>query len=289
MLRQTLQDFEIIIVDDASHQNVGECITALSDSRIKYSRLETNQGEAVARNTAIAQAKGEYIAFLDDDDEWLPDKLAIQLKLMETAPSDIAGVYSGFFWVDWPSRQILGQRVFSSNGDFCRSLQKRNVVGTPSTVLLRRKCLQEIGGFDKNIAYGVDHDLWLRIAVKYRLKYIPRLLVRCHVHNDRLSNDLELLVRGERDMLRKYPPINPEHRYYHARRCLSLGEKLCMEGDFHRGRTLLVDSIKFDHANWRAYVDLIALSMGQPGFLKVRKARKRIGGYLRKSLNGRLK
>jgi glycosyltransferase involved in cell wall biosynthesis len=280
-LRQTLQDFEIIVVDDGSNQDVANCIAALKDSRIKYLRLETNQGEAVARNTAMEQATGEYIAFLDDDDEWLPQKLEVQLRLMRTASPDVAGVYSGFYWVDWPSRQVVGRRAFPTNGDFRKSLRKKNVVGTPSTVLLRRECLTEIGRFDRSIAYGVDHDLWIRIAAKYRLQYIPELLVRCHIHNERLSNNLELLVRGEHDMRKKYPPTNG-YKGYHANRCLSIGEKLCINGDLRRGRTLLSDSIRFDRANWRAYFDLITLCFGQNSFLMARKIRKTVGGYLRR-------
>jgi len=87
ILRQTFQDFEIVLVDDASRDNTPEVIKSFGDHRIKYIRHEVNKGEAGSRNTGVTNSSGDYIAFLDDDDEWLPEKLERQMRLLESSPS----------------------------------------------------------------------------------------------------------------------------------------------------------------------------------------------------------
>jgi glycosyltransferase involved in cell wall biosynthesis len=288
VLNQTFQDFEIIVVDDFSTQQIDEVVSWFADSRIRLFRRNQNGGEAAARNTGLEQASGELIAFLDDDDEWFPEKLARQINIIQSSDTDVAAVYSAFLWFSWPEREQIGKRVApKTNGNFYRSLLKRNIIGTPSTVMIRKDCLKTIGVFDSSIRYGVDHDLWIRIASQYKFHYVPEYLVKCHIHDNRITNNLEILIQGQKDMLRKYPPVIPEFRIYHGKRCLSIGEKLCLNQDLKRGRRLLLNSLKFKPGNWRAYYDLFLLLFGYGAFIRGRKLRQRTGRYLReKFMNG---
>ena len=282
VLSQTFQDFEIIVIDDASRESVEPLITKFADSRIRLLRRPTNGGEAAARNTGLAIAKSEFIAFLDDDDEWMPEKLAQQVNLLQSSPENVAAVYTAFQWFNWPARDLVGTRHSpSTNGNFNSKLLTRNVVGTPSTVMVRRNCLEKVGHFDSGIAYGVDHDLWMRIAVDHKFHYMPEYLVKCHIHDNRLTNNLDILIQGQKDMLRKYPPLKSEFKLYHSRRCLSLGEKLCLKRDIKRGRKLLLSSVQFKPTNWRSYFDLMLLMFGHSAFVKGRKIRQSVGRYLR--------
>ena len=86
---QSYKHWELLIVDDASNDDTAKIISNIADSRIQYIRHETNQGAAAARNTALAQAKGEYIAFLDSDDEWIPAKLEKQVIYFEQLPASV--------------------------------------------------------------------------------------------------------------------------------------------------------------------------------------------------------
>src|SRR5688572_16958601 len=100
VVRQTFQDLEIIVVDDASNDDTAEVLAQFRDKRIKVIRHQTNRGGAAARNTGIRHSTFDYIAFLDDDDEWLPEKLAKQMAALLTSPPEVGCVYTGYFVVE---------------------------------------------------------------------------------------------------------------------------------------------------------------------------------------------
>ncbi len=108
ILNQTFQDFEIVLVDDASTDNTPEVVRSFGDARIKYIRHEVNKGEAGSRNTGVTSSSGDYIAFLDDDDEWLPEKLEQQVRLLDSSPSQVGAVYTGFLKIDRSPRSQWG-------------------------------------------------------------------------------------------------------------------------------------------------------------------------------------
>ncbi len=162
VLNQTFQAFEIIVVDDASSEDVQGMVKGFHDRRVRCIRHEINKGEAGARNTGLIHAQGEYIAFLDDDDVWFPEKLGLQVRALDNSASKVGGVYSGYIAVDCGSQRIMNTKIPTKRGDIYQDLLLRNVIGTPSTVLIRRACIAVAGVFDENIFYGVDHDFYLR-------------------------------------------------------------------------------------------------------------------------------
>jgi glycosyltransferase involved in cell wall biosynthesis len=103
VLNQIYQDFEIIIVDDASTDNTENVIESFKEHRIRYIKHESNKGAAVARNTGIKFANENYIAFQDSDDEWLPEKLEKQMEIIEHASPRVGVVYTGY-------RRIIGNK-----------------------------------------------------------------------------------------------------------------------------------------------------------------------------------
>ena len=108
VLNQTYQDFEIIIIDDGSKDDTKKIIRGFQekDNRIKYIRFEENKGAAAARNAGIKMSKGEYITFQDSDDEWLPEKLEKQMKIIETSSENIV-VYCGFWRIDGDEKTYI--------------------------------------------------------------------------------------------------------------------------------------------------------------------------------------
>ena len=162
VLNQTYQNFEIIIIDDGSIDNTKEIIQAFLDERIKYIFQEHNGLPASARNKGLKLAKGEYIAFLDSDDLWFPQKLKIQINFLKENPSILLVATNGLIFPLKPNMKVL----FLKNNikiSFKELLQKNIIIN--SSVMMRKNVIQIIGFLDESsvLRYGEDYDYWLRL------------------------------------------------------------------------------------------------------------------------------
>lgn len=183
VLAQTHMDYEIIVIDDGSTDGTGKVLEARYGDRIRYEWQE-NQGESVARNRGIELACGEFVAFLDSDDLWLPDKLTQQLTLV-SAHDDIGMVYGGAWLIDGSGHRISDDPWESypeATAVPLADLLRGNTVSGPTTVLIRRSTLDRVGGFDPEIRYGEDWDLWIRVASTTRIWYAPEPLACIRRH-----------------------------------------------------------------------------------------------------------
>jgi len=184
--RQTYGNLEILVVDDGSPDNTAEVVQAIPDSRIRYVRHERNKGLPAARNTGIRAAKGELIAFLDDDDEWFEDKLEKQVRKIEECDAVLCmGIADGF-----PTRIHTGPTVTLDD-------LKRRGCFNPSGLLSKASVLSDVM-FDENLRYGEDWDAFIRIGQRYRIGWIaePLLLYNVGGH-ERMSNEKKYLSGPE--------------------------------------------------------------------------------------------
>ena len=191
-LAQSLRELEVIVVDDGSEDSTPDVVDALSDDRIRYVRQE-NQGLAGARNRGIEEAGADLIAFLDADDLWFPCKLTKQLAGMR---SD-AVVYSDVAFWDAATGRVIGPyEVFDRfpgdrskfSGDILLGLLGQNFVH-PSSVVLHRDRLQEVGPFDPGLLLVEDWDLWLRLAERVPFRRVDAPLVLVRRRADSLQSD----------------------------------------------------------------------------------------------------
>jgi glycosyltransferase involved in cell wall biosynthesis len=204
VLQQTYEDFELIIVDDGSDVPAAEALREVRDERVRCVRLDRNRGVAAARNEGIRQAKGEYLAFLDDDDEYLPQKLAV---IRDTTAGGYDVVYhrmrihfveEGFSYINSP----YGYSTF-------RQLLLKNLLGSPSMVVLRRSACTAVGGFDEILPALEDYELWLRMAkAGFRFKYVDRVLTNYYRHTRRSSRSL--LLRSD---IQAWELLHEKYRY----------------------------------------------------------------------------
>jgi len=162
VLSQTFDDFELIIVDDHSTDGTPDAIRRFDDSRLTYIRRSENGGLSRSRNAGIAASRGEYVAFLDDDDEWKPDKLKTQMTLARANSARCGVIHNGADKLD--SRgQLVTQSLPKGRGNVRTEFISRRVVTISSTYLFRKSTLEEIGGFDENLTSHIDYDIWMKL------------------------------------------------------------------------------------------------------------------------------
>lgn len=194
-LAQTCPPHEIIVVDDGSTDGTAEALRSF-DGRIRVIRQE-NQGVAVARNTGVAHASGDLLAFLDADDIWLPTKLEKQVQRFLDDPA-LGLVHCGVLEVDperTPLRLILdGMEGWVANEML---LFRRNVIlGGGSAMVVSRAAFAAVGGFDRVLPPTEDWDLWYRVSRQFPVGFVPEVLLHYRCHGGNHSRDLRKRERG---------------------------------------------------------------------------------------------
>ena len=201
VLAQTYSAKEIVIVDDGSRDTSQEVIARYLHHSNVHLVTQKNAGVAAARNTGISAAAGEYIALVDQDDLWLPDKLARQVEYLDAHP-EIALVHSNIHFIDEAGERIPDPEwawVAPTFGQVLPELVKQNSICT-CTVLLRKSVLEQVGLFRQELAPADDWDLWLRIAAKHPIGFVGavgKAITRAKLYS--LCNEAaQLLVRSGR-------------------------------------------------------------------------------------------
>ena len=188
VLQQTFSDFELIVINDGSQDSTLEVVSSIPDARIKIFS-HPNAGQAISRNRGIERASGEFIAFLDADDLWKPDKLEVQLKALEANPQ-AAVAYSWTDFID-KSGQFLGNGTrINYSGNVYEKLLVRNFLEHGSNPLIRRQALTEVGAFDASLTPAEDWDLYLRLASCYNFIAVPSAQVLYRVSANSSSTNV---------------------------------------------------------------------------------------------------
>ena len=184
VINQTFSDWELIVVDDGSTDGTDEMV--LRDYPDVRLHRQENAGVSAARNAGVALTAGEWIAFLDSDDAWLPEKLERQLSALANEP-ELRLSHTDEIWIRNGKRVNQPKEYAKSGGSIYRRCLPLCCV-CPSSVLLRRDLFDEIGGFDETLAVCEDYDLWLRITAREPVHYLDEALVRKYGgHEDQLS------------------------------------------------------------------------------------------------------
>ena len=179
VLRQTFEDLELIVIDDGSTDDTRRVLQDRYGTRIRYVYQE-NQGESAARNHGIALADGEYVAFVDSDDLWHPQKLERQVEVSDADPGIGLGSTQAY-WINYQGLRLRrtpdGQGRQGESISWGELILDNVIAGGGSSALIRKECLERTGGFDQSIRFGEEWDLWIRIAHDSRVHQIPVPLV----------------------------------------------------------------------------------------------------------------
>ena len=222
VLAQTWTDFELLIVDDGSTDGTPGAVARFADDRIRSFRHARNGGQSKALNTGIGHARGDYVAFLDDDDEWLPGKLAAQAALLDAAPSGVGLVYCWHDELDEDGRRI-GTARLTLRGDIFEHVLALHVPASPSSWLVRGAAARSVGGFDEGLHRAKDVEFVSRLCARgWHVDFVPQVALLKHRHGrgqmtDRTPENLAARAAMVRAHLARYARELGERPAAHAR------------------------------------------------------------------------
>jgi glycosyltransferase involved in cell wall biosynthesis len=262
VLNQTFEDFEVIVVDDASADSTRQVVGKFKDRRIRYIRHKENKGGSAARNTGIKGSKGKFIAFLDDDDMWMPSKLEKQVDLI-SKNLEIGAVYTGVYIIN-KSDKIIWCDFPLLKGNIFPIILKKNYVGSCSQVLVRKECFDRVGLFDESLSAGQDWDMWIRLAKHYQFDYVNETLVLYRVHEKRISTNPYAKLQAAKLLFEKFSAELKRSEntravgYWHY----EFGKLYCECKNMRKGREEFTKAIEVNPRSVMCYLHLFASFFG---------------------------
>ena len=260
VFEQTLQDWELIVVDDNGAGSEAQVRTAdviqahAGERRLAYVVHEENRGGGAARNTGIARARGAYVAFLDDDDAWDPDKLAMQAACLDEADERVALVYCRSRVVDESTGAVTPWRTDGASHTL-RDLLRKNTIGSTSLVMGRRDALLDVGAFDERLPAKQDVDLYVRIAQRYEIAFVDRTLHTVYRHDgSSIGKDLGGKIRAHELFFEKYRAQIESLPEVHHYRLVAIAKLYAASGRYRDARTALARVGRLRGFDGRAWI-----------------------------------
>lgn len=270
---QTLSDWELIVVDDGSTDGTRELVASYKDPRFRYFRNKAPLGAAQARNHGLAQARAGFVAFQDAGDDWLPEKLALQVARLSAAPPDVAMVYTSetLVYLDGTSKAAYAPMFRPDDTDTYHRALGLEVMGIDlPSCLLRNSALKACGGFDEELGRWIDLELFMRLARTYRFERVEGLLTISYERPEGITMNVDALMSAHELILAKYASdLTPQQRIAHRR---IVGRRLLGSPRWSEtGRSMLLEVIRAPGATAGDWLWL-GLSAGGPGLHRLMRS-----------------
>ena len=289
VLAQTYRNIEIVVVDDGSRDATAEIVAAYDSPAIRLLRLAHNRGESGAMNEGIAEAKGEFIAFLDADDEWLPTKLDTQIRALQANPAAVMATCAcrfydaqGNMFREWgiPPPDLRKTEVW-------RALLVATFIAKPC-VVARKEALLAVGPFDTALAIAADQDMWIRLSMTGEVEFVREFLTTVHdtagsltkVYADKVDKFVLPMILRHIDEQR-HRLTDGQVNEILGTRFASVGRNLYLAGSLARGTALILRSVGLGH---HVRENLWYLAAASPPAKSLKKMVGRSGG--RANANG---
>lgn len=231
VLAQTFRDWELIIVDDCSRDSTELAVREFAkfDKRIKFIKTPENSGgPATPKNIGLENAVGEYVAFLDHDDEWFPEKLEKQLRVFQNSKDENLGLVSCYInLVEEKTKKNISKHTKLFRGDVLPKIIKENFIVTTSSVMIKNEIIKKIGFFDSSFKTFDDWDMWIRIAEKgYYFDFVNSVLINyishgenAYFNNSKRKDDQEftLIYKKHNEIISKYSMKMMGHYYLYQK------------------------------------------------------------------------
>jgi len=226
VLNQTFDDFEVLIIDGARSKETKDIVESYGDGRLRYIP-QRGKGIANARNLGVKRARGEFIAFLDDDDRWKENKLEIQIETFKRLSDKYCLIYTAFNYYHLEKDKIVGTKRPIARGYVYNQMLLDNITGM-STIVVRRDCFKETGLFREDFITCEDWDMWLRMSKSYLFEAIEEPLVDYSIHPGQFS--FSKYLEGRYKIIESHGDIkhNPKILSYHL---LQIGVLKLASGD----------------------------------------------------------
>lgn len=284
VLNQTFEDFELLVVDDGSVDDTRQVVARFQeqDLRVGYIWKESSGGAASPRNVGIRRARGEYIAFLDDDDEWMPEKIEKQVALFaRSTKENLACVGCSFLNINVNNGRVAAVHA-PGRGNILRKLLEECFL-LPSVALLKREVFNEVGLFDENTVPAEDQDMWIRLAQKYHFDFVNEPLCKRYIHGENISDTFRYvgLIRRLEYIIEKHRSCYDNHPIAYSKKLRYFGTLSLVGGNMQLARNYFVDSIKSAPYYPRSYINLIVSLLGKRVYTKILGAKRVIAGDVR--------
>jgi len=207
---QTTKNREVIVVDDASDSPPDEILGLFQLPALIIVRLESRSGACVARNKGLEVSTGQFVAFLDDDDEWLPEKLERQLRAFDQSSPEIGVVTCGYQIVSDITGRVVRAEGVRQRRESVPGFLKSTRYNT-SNPLIRRSCLHVTGPFDPELSGSQDRDMWLRLVKEHGFVHLPAVLVTQHIHGHQITTDLPAKIEAKERFLDKHRALYQQY------------------------------------------------------------------------------
>ena len=275
VLAQEFADFELLILDNSSTDGTDELIRSIQDRRLRHIR-HAPCNISRSRNIGVREAAGGLLAFLDDDDEWLPNKLHHQAAVFRSGDDRLGLVYGGFVRFDDRGREFEMHRPVLEGRVLLSLLwQKDAFTGSASNPVLRTAIVRRLGGYDEGLTTSEDWELYLRLAEQYDVKYVPHVVLRIRRHTGaRLGDRIDDARKLEEHVLERYGRMMPPGlRGFYLRK---IGGKLCRSGRTREGRRRILEAVKTSPFNPGGYAQFGLSFLGGGAYRRVHTWYKRL-------------
>lgn len=276
VLRQSFTNFELIIIDDASTDGTREKIESIQDKRIRYIAHGKQRGAGAARNTGIVEARGKYIAFQDSDDEWVQNKLEIQLKVINSSKK-IGAVFSPYVLISNGDREQRPPKItHGMQGDILESILGSSFIGTP-TLLIRCSVLKKSGNFNEQLQTLEEWELAIRVAKHCHFACIKKPLLKAYKTPGSISDNEETMLQTIHEIIELHRDDYKLYTQAEAKLWTSMGYRKCYTGKINDGKRYFLKAIKLDCWKSTAWLGLIMAYMGKRYFYNIVTIKRRLG------------
>jgi glycosyltransferase involved in cell wall biosynthesis len=276
VLKQTYQNYEIIIVDDSSIDNTESIVKKYieKDSRVTYTRHSQNMGISKARNTGIRLARGNFVAFQDSDDEWLPEKLEIQVEAFKQYSPKLGMVYSDMWKIVNGVKESFYSPIFmpldSNIYEKALDFKVKNIgIGT---TLIRKNVFQQVGLFDEKLNCLEDLEFFIRLTKNFYFFHINKPLINYYLSGKNISLNLHLITDSQKIILEKHFEDIRKDVHILSNRYLDIAKSYFLQGDDKKGLSYFKIALKkypFNLFSKQSMIILLLHFFGEKIFIKI--------------------